>query len=166
MDELAFLTLILLINYRIPHVLIEFHECYFLAKNKSQSYPLTQGAKVSSNYASPRSHHMDWRARQWSKPMYQTLRKWKYKRNLLGSLLVKVVDQGLGPLVGQTYWPAHQGTPQPTFFLGGQLSRDFLMTVQGATRAKINQNCWWTPSINMRWELLIEMSQDVAIPHL
>jgi len=34
MDELAFLTLILLINYRIPHVLIEFHECYFWPKIK------------------------------------------------------------------------------------------------------------------------------------
>ena len=45
MDELAFLTLMLLINHRIPHVLIEFYECRFWAKNEGQSYPLIQGAK-------------------------------------------------------------------------------------------------------------------------
>jgi len=27
MDELAFLTLMLLINYRIPHVPLDFYEC-------------------------------------------------------------------------------------------------------------------------------------------
>ena len=108
MVELAFLTLILLINYRIPHVLIEFHECYFLAKNKGQSYPLTQGAKVSSNYASPRSHHMDWRARQWSKPMYQTLRN---RENTKGIFLEAYWSRSLTR--GWAHWSA-KPTDQPT----------------------------------------------------
>ena len=54
MDEFAFLTLMLLINHRIPHVLVEFYDCRFLAKNKGKSHPLIQGAKAASNHASPR----------------------------------------------------------------------------------------------------------------
>jgi len=62
MDDLAFLTLVLLIYHQIPYVLVEFYECRFLAKNKGQSYPLIQGAKVPSNHKPPHEHHMDWRA--------------------------------------------------------------------------------------------------------
>ena len=51
-----------LINHQISHVLVEFYECRFLAKNKGQSYPLIQGAKVPSNHKPPHEHHMDWRA--------------------------------------------------------------------------------------------------------
>ena len=49
MDELTFLTLMLLINHQIPLVLVAFYECRFLAKNEGQSHPLIQGAKVPSN---------------------------------------------------------------------------------------------------------------------
>ena len=49
MDEPTFLTFILLINHRIPHVLVAFYECRFLAKNEGQSHPLIQGAQVLSN---------------------------------------------------------------------------------------------------------------------
>ena len=45
MDELVFLIPILLINHRIPHILVEIYECRFLGKNERQSYPLIQGAK-------------------------------------------------------------------------------------------------------------------------
>ena len=46
MDEHAFLTLMILINHRIPHVLVEIYGCRFLAKIEGQSYPLIQGAKT------------------------------------------------------------------------------------------------------------------------
>jgi len=46
MDEFAFLTLTMLINHRVPHILVEIYEYRFLGKNECPSHPLIQGAKA------------------------------------------------------------------------------------------------------------------------
>ena len=45
MDELAFLTLMLLINHRIPHVPLEFYECRFLLEMKGNHTFFSEGAR-------------------------------------------------------------------------------------------------------------------------
>ena len=44
MDELAFLTLMQLINYRIPHVSLDFYECRVLLKMEGNHTLLGPGA--------------------------------------------------------------------------------------------------------------------------
>ena len=45
MDELAFLTLMLLINHRIPHVPLEFYEYRFLLEMKGNHTLFSEGAR-------------------------------------------------------------------------------------------------------------------------
>ena len=49
MDELAFLTLMLLINHRIPHVPLEFYECRFWLEMKGNHTLFGQGANTDQS---------------------------------------------------------------------------------------------------------------------
>ena len=133
MDELAFLTLILLINHRIPHVLVEFYECRFLAKNKGQSCPLIQGTKCHP--ITRRHAGMTWiggptRA---SNRHDKDPGTWKCSRKLRRRSQNEGGNQGQGLLVYQPHWWAGHGSPPPTFSLWGKLPSDFLRSVPCAT---------------------------------
>ena len=47
MDELAFLTLMPLINHRIPHVPLDFYECRFQLKMEVNHTLFSQGANAA-----------------------------------------------------------------------------------------------------------------------
>ena len=106
MDELAFLTLMLLINHQIPLVLVAFYECRFLADNKVQSHPLIQRANMPSNHVSPRRHHMDWRAHQSTKPTLQQGRH------------VAIQQEPSRKDPHQWRWPGARPTGRPTPLVG------------------------------------------------
>ena len=101
MDELAFFTLMMLINHRIPLVLVAICECRILTENKGKSYPFIQGANTPSNHASLRRHHMDWRAHQSTKLMLQQGRHVAIQQGTSRKDPRQGGGQGLSPLVGR-----------------------------------------------------------------
>jgi len=106
MDELSFLTLMLLINHRISLVLVAICECRILAKKKRESYALIQGANTPSNHASPCRNHMDWRAHQSTKPTLQQGRH------------VVIQHEASRKDPHQRQWPGAGPTGQPTIVVG------------------------------------------------
>ena len=150
MDELAFLTLMLLINHRIPHVLVEFYECRFWAKNEGQSYPLIQAAKchlIMRHHASITWIGGPIRA---SNRHCKGPSTWNNNEQLPRRLLAKGSGQWVGPLVGRSPWSADQWGRPPTFPFGEKLPGGILKAIHGATCAVLRPRCWFHPSINMR----------------
>jgi len=101
MDELAFLTLILLINHQIRHVLVEFYECMFLAKMKGNHILWSKEQKqhpITHRHADITWIRGPTRA---SNGHNRGSGMWQCNKNLPSNFPDKGGGQWLGPLVGQ-----------------------------------------------------------------
>ena len=106
MDELAFLTLMPLINHRIPHLPLDFYECRFQLKIEGNHTLFSQGANADRSNTVTRAPHGS------DGPPEKKTNINRVKTHTIDKWAPRAAHRTKGKVGGPTRWPAdHPGRP-------------------------------------------------------